>query len=79
MSLGLTLADTFKRGDKLSLALARPLANSSGEVTLRSGTGISPAVQNRRTNRISFTETTIPLVWRDIAGEYARHRTSERG
>ena len=61
MSLGLTLVDTFKRGDKLSLALAQPLAVSGGEITLRSGTGISPAVQNLRTNRINFTETTIPL------------------
>ena len=65
MSLGLTLVDTFKRGDKLSLALAQPLAVSGGEITLRSGTGISPAVQNIRTNRINFTETTIPLAKAD--------------
>ena len=69
MSLGLTLADTFKRGDNLSLALAQPLAISGGEITLRSGTGISPAVQNRRTNRISFIETTIPLAKADRAPE----------
>ena len=61
MAFGLTLSDALADGDKLSLALARPLAVSGGQVTLRSGTGISSAVANQRTNRIDFTEVTIPL------------------
>ena len=61
MAFGLTLSDALADGDKLSLALARPLAVSGGQVTLRSGTGISSAVANQRTNRIDFADVTIPL------------------
>ena len=69
MAFGLTLSDALADGDKLSLALARPLAVSGGQVTLRSGTGISSAVANQRTNRIDFTEVTIPLKAADRAPE----------
>ena len=69
MAFGLTLSDALADGDKLSFALARPLAVSGGQVTLRSGTGISSAVANRRTNRIDFAETTIPLKAADRAPE----------
>ena len=69
MAFGLTLNDALADGDKLSLALARPLAVSGGHVTVRSGTGISPAAKNRRTDRISFTETTVPLGAADQASE----------
>ena len=69
MAFGLTLSDALADGDKLSLALARPLAVSGGQVTLRSGTGISSAVANQRTNRIDFTKVTIPLKAPDRAPE----------
>ena len=69
MAFGLTLSDALADGDKLSLALARPLAVSGGQVTLRSGTGISSAVANQRTNRIDFTKVTIPLKATDRAPE----------
>ena len=61
MALGLTINDALARGDKLSVALARPFAVSGGEVTLRQGTGISAALDGVRTNRISRAETTVPL------------------
>ena len=48
-------------GDKLSLALAQPFAVQGGQITLKSGTGISAAEAGRRTNRIEFVETTLPL------------------
>ena len=69
MAFGLTLSDALADGDKLSLALARPLAVSGGQVTLRSGTGISSAVANQRTNRIDFADVTIPLKAADRAPE----------
>ena len=69
MAFGLTLSDALADGDKLSLALARPLAVSGGQVTLRSGTGISSAVANQRTNRIDFAEVMIPLKAADRAPE----------
>ena len=61
VAFGLTLSDALARGDKLSLAWAAPLAVSGGQMTLRSGTGISSAVANQRTNRIDFAKATIPL------------------
>ena len=69
MAFGLTLSDALADGDKLSLALARPLAVSGGQVTLRSGTGISSVVANQRTNRIEFADVTIPLKAADRAPE----------
>ena len=69
MAFGLTLSDALADGDKLSLALARPLAVSGGQVTLRSGTGISSAVADQRTNRIDFAEVTIPLKAADRSPE----------
>ena len=61
MAMGLTFTDALARGDKLSLALARPFAVSGGQMTLRSGTGISPSFAGQRTNRVQLSETTIPL------------------
>ena len=61
VALGLTLTDALARGDKLSLALARPFAVSDGQMTIRSGTGISSAEAGQRTNRVQFAETTLPL------------------
>ena len=69
MAFGLTFSDALADGDKLSLALARPLAVSGGQVTLRSGTGISSVVANQRTDRIDFAEVTIPLKAADRAPE----------
>ena len=69
VAFGLTLSDALAHGDKLSLALARPLTVSGGQVTLRSGTGISSAVANQRTNRIDFAKVTIPLKAADRAPE----------
>ena len=69
MAFGLTLSDALADEDKLSLALARPLAVSGGQVTLRSGTGISSAVANQRTNRIDFADVTIPLKAADRSPE----------
>ena len=61
VALGLTVTDALARGDKLSLALARPFSVSGGQMTLRSGTGISSAVANRRTNRVELADTTLSL------------------
>ena len=61
MALGLTFTDALARGDKLSLALARPFAVSGGQITLRSGIGISPSFASQRTNRVQLAETTLPL------------------
>ena len=61
MALGLTFTDALTRGDKLSLALAQPFAVSGGQMTLRSGTGISPSFASQRTNRVHLAETTLPL------------------
>ena len=61
VALGLTVSDKLATGDKLSLALARPFAVSDGEMTLRSGTGISAVEAGVRTNRVSFAETAVPL------------------
>ena len=61
MGLGLTFTDALAADDKLSLALARPFAVSDGQITLRSGTGISSSSAGERTNRIQFAETTLPL------------------
>ena len=69
MAFGLTFSDALADGDKLSLALARPLVVSGGQVTLRSGTGISSVVANQRTNRIEFADVTIPLKAADRAPE----------
>ena len=69
MALGLTFTDALAHEDKLSLALARPFAVSSGQMTLRGGTGISSAVSNQRTNRIDFAEASIPLKAADRAPE----------
>ena len=69
MAFGLILSDALADGDKLSLALARPLAVSGGQVTLRSGTGISSTVADQRTNRIDFADVTIPLKAADRAPE----------
>ena len=61
MALGLTFTDALAADDKLSLALARPFAVSGGQITLRSGTGISSSSAGERTNRIQLAETTLPL------------------
>ena len=61
MALGLTFTDALAADDKLSLALAQPFAVSGGQITLRSGTGISSSSAGQRTNRIQFAETTLPL------------------
>ena len=61
MALGLTFTDALATDDKLSLALAQPFAVSGGQITLRSGTGISSSSAGQRTNRIQFVETTLPL------------------
>ena len=61
MALGLTLTDALAADDKLSLALAQPFAVSGGQITLRSGTGISSSSAGQRTNRVQFAETTLPL------------------
>ena len=61
MALGVTFTDALAQGDKLSLALARPFAVSGGQMTLRSGTGISPAESGQRTNLVQLAETTLPL------------------
>ena len=61
MALGLTFTDALAHGDKLSLALARPFAVSGGQVTLKSGTGISSSSAGQRTNRVQLAETTLPL------------------
>ena len=61
MALGLTFTDVLAADDKLSLALAQPFAVSGGQITLRSGTGISSSSAGERTNRIQFAETTLPL------------------
>ena len=69
MALGLTVNDALTRGDKLSLAFARPFAVSGGEMTIRGGTGISAAEAGVRTNRVSYAETTVPLGKADRAPE----------
>ena len=69
MALGLTINDAFATGDKLSLALSRPLAVSGGQVTLRGGTDISSSQAGNRTNQISLRETTVPLGKADRATE----------
>ena len=69
VSLGVSITDALASGDKLSLALARPLAVSGGQVTLRNGTGISASENGHRTDRISYTETTVPLGAADSAPE----------
>ena len=61
MALGVTFTDALARGDKLSLALARPFAVSGGQMTIKSGTGISPAESGQRTNLVQLAETTLPL------------------
>ena len=61
MALGLTFTDALAADDKLSLALAQPFAVSGGQITLRSGTGISSSSAGQRTNRVQFAETTLPL------------------
>ena len=61
MAMGLTFTDALAADDKLSLALARPFAVSGGQITLRSGTGISSSSAGERTNRIQLAETTLPL------------------
>ena len=61
MTLGLTFTDALATDDKLSLALAQPFAVSGGQITLRSGTGISPSFSGERTNRVQLAETTLPL------------------
>ena len=61
MALGLTVGDASTRGDKLSVALSQPFAVSGGELTLESGTGISAAENNIRTDRFSYAETTVSL------------------
>ena len=61
MALGLTFTDALATDDKLSLALAQPFAVSGGQITLRSGTGISSSSAGQRTNRVQFAETTLPL------------------
>ena len=61
MALGLTFTDALAADDKLSLALAQPFAVSGGQITLRSGTGISPSFSGERTNHVQLAETTLPL------------------
>ena len=61
MALGLTFTNALARGDKLSLALAQPFAVSGGQMTIKSGTGISSAEAGQRTNHVHLAETTIPL------------------
>ena len=61
MALGLTFTDALAVDDKLSLALAQPFAVSDGQITLRSGTGLSPSLAGQRTNRVQLAETTLPL------------------
>ena len=61
MALGLTFTDALAADDKLSLALAQPFAVSDGQITLRSGTSLSPSLAGQRTNRVQFAETTLPL------------------
>ena len=61
MALGLTFTDALAADDKLSLALAQPFAVSGGQMTLKSGTGISPSFSGERTNHIQLAETTLPL------------------
>ena len=61
MALGLTFTDALAADDKLSLALARPFAVSGGQLTLRSGTGISASSAGQRTNHVQLAETTLPL------------------
>ena len=61
MALGLTFSDALVRGDKLSVALARPFAVRGGRMTLRNGTGISAAVNGVRTDRVSLVENDISL------------------
>ena len=60
-ALGLTVNDALVRGDRLSIAVAQPLVVSDGKMTLRGGTGISASVGGRRTDHISYRETTVPL------------------
>ena len=60
-ALGLTFNDALVRGDRLSIAVAQPLVVSDGRMTLRGGTGISASVDGRRTDHISYQETTVPL------------------
>ena len=69
MALGLTITDALTAGDKLSIALAQPFAVLGGRMTIRGGTGISASVNGRRTNRVSFVETTMPLGEADRAPE----------
>ena len=61
MALGLTFTDALATDDKLSLALAQPFAVSGGQITLRSGTSLSPSLAGQRTNRVQLAETTLPL------------------
>ena len=61
MALGLTFTDALAADDKLSLALAQPFAVSDGQITLRSGTGLSPSLAGQRTNRVQLAETKLPL------------------
>ena len=69
MALGLTVTDALARGDKLSIALARPFAVSGGEMILRGGTDISATENGRRTNRIALSETAVLLGEADRAPE----------
>ena len=61
MALGLTFTDALAADDELSLALAQPFAVSDGQITLRSGTGLSPSLAGQRTNRVQLAETKLPL------------------
>ena len=63
----------------LTFKLAGPAANLGvrhGSVVVGAHWGLSNTIQAAA--RL-VGETTVKGVWRDIAGEYARHRTSERG
>ena len=59
--LGVSVNNALAHGDKLSVVLSLPFAVFGGELTLRNGSEVSAAENNVRTDRISYTETTVSL------------------